>query len=114
MLVSLFILKFDWDAAIILEKQFVVLPELSLVLVLFIFPGSLVAVGSYLHALKRRAWGQLLIGFGCEMVIGIFLFCLIIILPGGINTWSILNLSLVLLSSLTLVFSVIAQKELDN
>ena len=57
-LLSIFVLKFDWDASVIVEKQFAVLRELSLILLLFIFPGVLVAAGSYAHAAKRREWGS--------------------------------------------------------
>lgn len=55
---SLFVLKFDWDASVIVEQQFAVFKEMSLVLVLFMLPGGMVAVGSYAHAARRRAWGR--------------------------------------------------------
>jgi hypothetical protein len=111
MLLSLFVLKFDWDAALVVQKQFVVLRELLMVMLLFILPSALVAVGSYVHASKRRAWGQVMLGIGWLAVMAVFLLFFIIPLFGKISAWSILNLSLVLLASLSLVLSVMAKKQ---
>lgn len=110
-LLSLFVLKFDSDTALIVQKQFVVARELLMVVLLFISPSALVAVGSYVHASKRRAWGQVMLGIGWVAVMGIFLLFFIIPLFGRINAWSVLNVSSVLLSSLSLLFSVMAEKE---
>jgi MFS family permease len=110
-LLSLFVLKFDSDAALIVQKQFVVARELLMVVLVFIFPSALVAVGSYLHASKRRAWGQVMLGIGWVAVVGIFLLFFIIPLFGRINAWFVFNVSAVLLASLSLLFSVMAEKE---
>ena len=40
---SAFVLKFDWNAAVIVEKVFPVLRELILVLLFFMIPGALLA-----------------------------------------------------------------------
>ena len=110
-LLSLFILKSDWDAAHIVEQQFAVFRELFLVLLLFMFPGALIAVGSYAHAAKRRAWGQLVLVVGCVAMIGDILFLLVILPFAQMNGHTILNLSFPLLAVLTLIFSLVARKE---
>jgi len=65
-LLSLFVLKFDWDASLSVGYEFAVLRELGIVLMIFMFPGGLVAIGSYAHAAKRRTWGRLVLVVGCE------------------------------------------------
>ena len=108
-LLSLFVLKFDWDASLGVGYEFVVLRELGTLVMIFMFPGSLVAIGSYAHAAKRRAWGRLVLIAGCLATIG-SLFFLFAILPfafARISTWSMLNLSFVLLAILTLIFSLL-------
>ncbi len=65
-LLSAFLLKFDWDASLIVKKEFLVRRELLVVLLLFLIPGALVGVGSYAHAARRRAWGQLVLAFGAH------------------------------------------------
>src|SRR3989442_12660432 len=67
---SLFILKFDWDAAHIVEQQFAVLREIVTVLVLFMFPGVVVAAGSYVHVVRERGWGRVVLAAGWVGVIG--------------------------------------------
>ena len=52
-----------------------------------------------------------MLGIGWVAVMGIFLLFFIIPLFGRINAWSVLNVSSVLLASLSLVFSVMAEKE---
>ncbi|MDX6288425.1 MAG: hypothetical protein QOH42_224, partial [Blastocatellia bacterium] len=111
---SLFMLKFDWDASVVVEQQFAVVRELSLVLLLFMFPGLLVAAGSYAHVAKRSAWGQLVLAAGCVAVIGSFLFLFVILPFARISAWSMLNLSFLLMAILTLMFSLMTKKQLDG
>jgi len=40
-LLSAFLLKFDWDASLIVKKEFLVRRELLVVLLLFLIPGAL-------------------------------------------------------------------------
>ena len=112
-LLSLFILKSDWDAAHIVEQQFAVFRELFLVLLLFMFPGLLVAIGSYAHVAKQRFWGRFVLAVGCVAAVGsfLFLFAILPMLFVRVNWWSLLNLSFVLLAILTIVFSLVARKE---
>jgi hypothetical protein len=60
-LLSLFVLKFDWDASLTVGYEFAVLRELGLVLMIFILPGALVAIGAYAHGAKRNTWGRLVL-----------------------------------------------------
>jgi hypothetical protein len=96
---SLFVLKFDWDASLKVGYQFAVLRELGFVAILFLFPGGLVAIGSYGHAAKRKGWGRFFIAVGCLAAIGscLFLFAGLPMLFVTVNWWSFLNLSCVLL-----------------
>jgi hypothetical protein len=92
---SLFVLKFDWDASLTVGYEFAVLRELGLVLlVIFILPGALVAIGAYAHGAKRNA--------------------ILPMLFATINTWFTLNLLFVLLAILTLLLSFIARKQLNR
>ncbi len=111
---SAFVLKFDWDASLIVEKQFLVLRELSIVILLFMIPGALVGVGSYAHAAKRRAWAQLVVALGCASVLASFLFLFVILPFDRITAWSGLNLLFILLAVMTLVFSLMTRKEFNS
>jgi hypothetical protein len=111
---SLFMLKFDWDASLVVEKQFILFRELSLVLLLFMFPGLLVAAGSYVHVGKRRKWGQFVLAAGCFAVMGSFLFLFVILPFGQISTWSLLNLAFVIMAVLSLIFSLLASKQIPQ
>jgi hypothetical protein len=102
--ISLLMLKIDWDVAQHLERDFETLNELAVALVFFIAPGSVVAIGSYLHVVKRKGWGRFMVAAGSLTLIILFLLSLVALawLPG---LWSLLIVLLTVFSIFTGVIS---------
>jgi len=102
--VSLLMLKIDWDVEQHLERDFATLNEITVALVFFILPGLVVAVGSYIHVVKGNGWGRLMIGAGSLFLIILFLVSLVALV------WSprLLSLLIVLLTVFSIFTGVIS------
>jgi len=102
--VSLLMLKIDRDIAQHLERDFATLNEITVALVFFLIPGLVVAVGSYIHVVKRNGWGRLMIGAGSLFLIILFLVSLVAL------AWSprLLSLLIVLLTVFSIFTGVIS------
>jgi hypothetical protein len=107
--ISLLMLKIDWDVAQHLERDFETLNELAVALVFFIVPGSVVAIGSYLHVVKRKGWGRFIVGVGSLYLIILFLVSLVALvwLPA---LWPLLIILLTVFSIFTGVISFIGNE----
>jgi hypothetical protein len=107
--ISLLMLKIDWDVAQHLERDFETLNELAVALVFFIVPGSVVAIGSYLHVVKRKGWGRFIVGVGSLYLIILFLVSLVALvwLPA---LWPLLIILLTVFSIFTVVISFIGNE----
>jgi len=68
------IFKDDFDISRRLEKEFHLVSEVVLYLILFIAPALLIAIGAYFHAVLRDSGrGRVMIFFGSAFIVGFFL-----------------------------------------
>jgi hypothetical protein len=106
---SLLMLKIDWDVEQHLERDFATLNEITVALVFFIVPGSIVAIGSYLHVVKRKVWGRFMVGAGSLSLIILFLVSLVA-LAWSPALWSLLIVLLIVFSIFTGVISFVGKE----
>ena len=88
-----------------LGRDFPVAQELLVASAMYVLPGLLVAIGSYLHALRLRTWGLTMVIV--TSVCLVILFLLLLFAPAfyGPSPFAWLNLSLATLAILTLIVS---------
>jgi hypothetical protein len=72
-------------------------------------PGLLVAFGAYAHAVRRKAWGRVMLTVGCSLLILVFLLFFV----GGIGNWGLTVLLTTLAPSITGIITVIASRAND-
>lgn len=95
----------NWDVLQKPQRDFRADEELLLVAVFFLFPASLVAIGSCVHAGLKRFWGQVVLAVGCALVLISSIVFLVFLSFDKIYLWSWLNICFVILAIMSLVFS---------
>ena len=73
--VTLNMLRTDYQTMLRLNEDFPVIQELSVGLLLFLFPSLLIAVGSYLHAVRRQPRGLVILVVSTFVLTFILLDC---------------------------------------
>jgi hypothetical protein len=97
-------LSADFEAMRRLERDFSVAQAVPVVFVMYVLPALLVAIGTYLHASRRRMWGLPLVLIACLWLVIILLLWLSSPFFGA-SGFAWLNLSLAALATLTAILS---------
>jgi hypothetical protein len=107
-LVSVIILKIEREDAQYLERDFAMLEQIKLAILFFMLSGLIVAIGSYIHAVKRKGWGRVILGAGSLFLTINFLRYLVVLVwsPG---LWSLLFVLLTVFAIVTAAISVPGQ-----
>ena len=108
---SLLMLKIDRDTAQRLEREFVMWDEVKLALGLFILPGLVIAIGSYLHTIKQNAWARVAIAVATLFFVTCFLISLVAIVWVHPAVWPFLYALLIILAVLTTLMSLLTKRE---
>ena len=97
----------DMDTARELGRGFPLVEEVLGALLIYILPGLLVSVGSYLHSLRLRTWGFPMVIFSSLAVVIIFtlLFLNVAFYSADLTAW--LNLSLAVAAVVTMIVSIV-------
>src|SRR5437660_1046645 len=72
LIVLLLLLREDQEAAARLARNFPFYRSLLIGSLIFVFPGLLVFIGSYLHSIKKSLLGQFCVVGGALVAVGIF------------------------------------------
>ena len=97
------------DVARRLERRFSLFQELFGALVLYVLPGLLVGIGSYIHASKLRSWAlpMLLIGASYVVIIAVLLVFNLAFYTANLLFW--LNFLLAVMAILTAIVSLVVR-----
>jgi len=98
-------LSADFEATRRLGRDFPVAQELLVASAIYILPGLLVALGSYVHASRLRRWGLPLVIIASLCLV--ILFQLLLVAPAfyGPSPFAWLNLSLTAMAIVTVIVS---------
>jgi hypothetical protein len=102
---SAVVYNLNWDLLHQEAREFRANQELLLVAILFLFPASLVAIGSCVHAGLNRFWGQVVLAVGSALVLISSITFLVFLSFDKIYLWSWLHICFVILAIISLVFS---------
>lgn len=95
----------DLEAMRRLDRDFPVAQEILVASVIYVLPGLLVAIGSYLHASRLRVWGLPLLMIASLCLVVLLLLLLFASAFAGPSPFARLNLSLATLAILTVIVS---------
>jgi amino acid transporter len=109
--VTLNMLRTDYETMLRLNEDFPVFQELSVGLLLFLFPSLLVAVGSYLHAARRQPRGLVILTVSTFVLTFIFvgLFFALAFRTANLSFW--LNLLLSVIAIVTMIIGLIVRAQ---
>jgi hypothetical protein len=71
--ITTLLLRIDYQTALRLDQDYPLILYLSIAGVRFLIPGFLVALGSYVHAVKQYSWGRVMLLIGGPFLIIMFL-----------------------------------------
>ena len=102
----------DQEAALRIGRDFPLLRETLVASLFFIIPGLLVAIGSYVHAVRNKAWARLMLSIAVVLVVAVFVFLFVILAFFRVDdVWFRLNVSLPGLAVVTLVIALVTGRE---
>src|SRR6267143_389124 len=88
-----------------LGRDFQVAQELLVALIIYVLPGLLIGIGSYLHASRLRTWALPLVIIASSYLVIVFLLLLFAPAFYGPSLFAWLNLSLAALAIVTAIVS---------
>lgn len=111
---SAVVYNLNWDLLHQGGREFRANQELLLVAIFFLFPASLVGIGSCVHAGLKRFWGQVVLAVGTALVLVSSITFVAFLSFDKIYLWSWLNICFVILAIMSLVFSLEAATYLNQ
>lgn len=112
-ILSVMLVEIDRNASQHLGKVFVLWTELKIALAIYLGPALLIALGSYIHAVKRNDWGWISAIFGALLFIAIFFALLVVLVWSGSILLPALQLLLTLCAITTAVIASVIQRQTD-
>jgi len=111
LLILLTLVREDQEAARRLEQDFPLFQTVLFGLLVYVLPSFLVFIGSYLHAVKQRPSGRIVLITATLAIVIIFLLSLVPLVWAAASLWPLLSVLLTLFAILTSVISLLVRRE---
>jgi cytochrome bd-type quinol oxidase subunit 2 len=111
LLILLTFIREDQEAAQRLQREFPLSQTILVGSLVYILPSFLVLIGSYVHAVKQKPSGQIVLMTASLAIVIIFLLSLVPLVWAAASLWPLLSVLLTLFAILTSVISLLVRRE---